>query len=250
MKSNNILIFSGILILVLIVAFFWNRSVSEENQQKIAEQAEQIEDLEATVETLEATVQDQETLIAQKDATIAELNQTLQAEISGDSSLQDQIKLLQAELARRQQVQNALNPQDQEEQMQVIAGEKQTILRLDDQILFATGEADLKPSGIEILQKVAEMLKQVKDHEIQVEGHTDIRPILEPLQATYPTNWELSTARSTTVVRYLVEKLGMDPTRISAVGFGKFRPLNNNQKNLQKNRRVEFVLRPLVLEEN
>lgn len=247
MKSNNVIILSGIVILVIVLAFFWNRSTSEENQQKIAEQTEQIEELEATVTNLETTVQDQETMIAQKDEALATLNEALQSQLTGDASLQEQIQAMQAELERRQQVQNVLNPENEEQKMEVIAGDKKTVLRLGDQILFATGKAELKPSGVEILQKVAEMLKDVKDHEIQVEGHTDIRPIVGPeLRAVYPTNWELSTARATKVVRYLVEELGMDATLISAVGFGKFRPLNNEGKDMEKNRRVEFVLRPLT----
>ena len=82
-------------------------------------------------------------------------------------------------------------------------------------------------------------------------GHTDSVPISLELSKIYATNWELSTARSTNVVRYLVEQLGVDAAHISAAGYGPFRPITDNDtpENQQLNRRVEFILRPILLEE-
>jgi len=74
-----------------------------------------------------------------------------------------------------------------------------------------------------------------------VEGNTDNVPISTP---QYPTNWELSTARAIGVARYLVEKDGLDPTRVSVAGYGEFRPRvpNTTDENRQQNRRVDIVL--------
>lgn len=243
MQSRNIIIgvLGGLLILVVILAIFWNRPGSEES---------------ADLKQLEATVAELRTNLQEKEEAIQELNEELQkrGQLPADASLQDQIKALEAEVERRKQIQEALNQKAKEEidegKIEIAQGFKKTVLRLEDQILFATGEANLKPEGLALLQKVVELLQSVKDHEIQVEGHTDSRPIGEPRRRIYATNWELSAARSLTVVRHLVEKLGVDAARISAAGFGQFRPVANNDTpdNMQKNRRVEFVLRPLDLE--
>ncbi len=114
-------------------------------------------------------------------------------------------------------------------------------VRLGDKILFDVGKADLKPSAFPILNAVAEVVK--KDfREIFVEGHTDNVPIHT---SKYPTNWELSTARALSVVRYLHYVEGIDASRLAAVGYGEYRPLvpNTTPKNRAKNRRVEIYIR-------
>jgi chemotaxis protein MotB len=92
------------------------------------------------------------------------------------------------------------------------------------------------------------ILKQVTDRRIQVEGHTDNVPILSDLKNRYPTNWELSTARATEVVRYLQEHGGLDARLLSATGYGQFQPVasNDTDEGKHKNRRIEIVLLPLL----
>lgn len=111
---------------------------------------------------------------------------------------------------------------------------------LTDKALYRSGSADIGPTVREILDEVAVYLRQSKN-DISVEGNTDNVPIHTP---AYPTNWELSTARATNVVRYLVERDRIDPTRISAAGYGEFRPLvaNDSPEHQQINRRVDIVL--------
>jgi chemotaxis protein MotB len=115
-----------------------------------------------------------------------------------------------------------------------------------DEILFDSGKTTVKPEGIEVLERVGEILVNVKDRAINVEGHTDNVPIGPGLAKRYPTNWELSAARATNVARYLQEKTGIDPTLLSATGYGEYQPVasNETEEGQAKNRRIEIVLVP------
>jgi chemotaxis protein MotB len=111
---------------------------------------------------------------------------------------------------------------------------------LTDQLLFASGQATLQPAGFPLLNEVAQLLNVDKSHPITVEGHTDNIPISS---SQYPSNWELSTDRATTVVRYLIAK-GVNRGRLGAVGYADLHPLASNATaaGRAKNRRVEIVL--------
>jgi chemotaxis protein MotB len=118
-----------------------------------------------------------------------------------------------------------------------------------DEILFDSGRTTIKPEGVEVLNRVGEILLDVKDRAINVEGHTDNVPIGPELARRYPTNWELSAARATNVARYLQEKIGIDPTVLSATGYGEYQPAssNDNEEGRARNRRIEIVLVPIEI---
>lgn len=112
--------------------------------------------------------------------------------------------------------------------------------------MFETGKADLTPRMLETLDLIAPKLRSVlEDHEIVVEGHTDDVPVAG---GHYATNWELSSARSTSVARYLVERKGFSAARIAATGYGEHRPAapNDSPGNRAKNRRVVFLIKNIV----
>jgi chemotaxis protein MotB len=111
---------------------------------------------------------------------------------------------------------------------------------LTDKVLFDSGQANLKPAGLPLLGEVANLLNVATNHAIAVEGHTDSVPISS---AQYPSNWELSTARATTVVRYFISA-GVDASRMSAAGYADLHPIASNatDRGRQLNRRVEIVL--------
>ena len=88
-----------------------------------------------------------------------------------------------------------------------------------DKILFASGEAAVKKEGLAVLKRVVDILKNVKDKNIRVEGHTDNIQIAGKLARVYPTNWELSSARAINVTKYLQQE-GIDPQILSATAFG------------------------------
>lgn len=116
-------------------------------------------------------------------------------------------------------------------------------VRMLDQILFPSGSADILPEGKVVLDKVASVIADTTDS-IRVEGHTDNVPIGETLKKKYPSNWELSGARASSVVRYFQAGRGIDPTRMEAVGLSAYNPVapNDTPENLQRNRRVEVIL--------
>jgi chemotaxis protein MotB len=115
-----------------------------------------------------------------------------------------------------------------------------------DEILFDSGETTIKPEGIQVLERVGKVLLNVKDQTINIAGHTDNVPIGPDLVKKYPTNWELSAARATSVARYLQDKSGIDPRLISATGYGQYQPIESNEteKGRARNRRIEIVLVP------
>lgn len=110
---------------------------------------------------------------------------------------------------------------------------------LTDGIFFERGSAELSEEAKRVLRQIAPILKG-SGRLIRVEGHTCDLPIHTP---KYPSNWELSVARATNVVRYLIA-CGVPPNRLSAVGYGEFRPMfpNTNEENRRLNRRVDIVL--------
>lgn len=120
------------------------------------------------------------------------------------------------------------------------------VLTVLGHVLFESGEAELTPLGLNIMKQVGQLLATLPEKSIQVEGHTDNNPIYGLLQKQYATNWELSTARATTVVRYLIEQTGMDPKNFSAAGYADTRPVmsNDTEEGRSQNRRVEIVLYP------
>ena len=117
--------------------------------------------------------------------------------------------------------------------------------------LFAPGGEDLVPGGRVVLERFAELLRNF-NVQVMVEGHTDSDKISTD---RYPTNWDLSTARATSVIRFLSEVGGVPPYRFVAVGYGGFRPIapNDSSEGRAQNRRVDFVLLgidPLIMREN
>ena len=108
-----------------------------------------------------------------------------------------------------------------------------------DKVLFDPGQADLRPEGREVMDKIAGALGKLPN-KISVEGHTDNTPI----SGRYPSNWELSTARATTVLRDLIERHGIDTGRLQAAGYADQRPVASNAtpEGRAANRRVELVV--------
>lgn len=118
--------------------------------------------------------------------------------------------------------------------------ERGLTIHLMEGAFFDTGKAELKPNSKHILDSLAEKLKLI-DKQIRIEGHTDNDPIHT---SKFPSNWELSAARAVTVVRYFIEKHGFSPQKLSATGYGEYRPLmpNTSKENKAKNRRVDIVI--------
>ena len=118
--------------------------------------------------------------------------------------------------------------------------ERGLIVRFAEQVFFDLGQATLKPNALEILDSLADQLRDLPNP-LRVEGHTDDWPIRT---STFPSNWELSVHRATNVVRYLIEEEGFDPQMLSVAGYSEYRPIrpNDTAQNRALNRRVDIVI--------
>lgn len=145
-------------------------------------------------------------------------------------------------------IREALNKQLKDyagrQQVLITQLEDQTLLEIEGDVLFASEENALTAEGAALVRDIGAALSRFPEYLVRVEGHTDDRPIGPKLKAKFESNWELSAARASTVVRYLVYGLSFDPTRLSVVGYGKFRPLADNatEQGRAKNRRVEVAI--------
>jgi chemotaxis protein MotB len=122
-----------------------------------------------------------------------------------------------------------------------------TVNDLTKQLHYESGEAQINAEGYQTLEQLVELVKAAPlDQMIRVEGHADSMEIGPSLKSVYATNWDLSKARASGVLRYLVEKGGIDSARISSVGYGATKPVTSNasEAGRSKNRRVEVVLYP------
>jgi chemotaxis protein MotB len=117
---------------------------------------------------------------------------------------------------------------------------------LVDKILFDSGEASVSKRGEGVLARLGAVLASIEDRQIQVSGHTDNTPISDKLKQQFPTNWELSMARATNVLRFLQEKAAVPAERLVASGYGEYQPIANNRTaaGRAKNRRIELLLTP------
>ena len=140
----------------------------------------------------------------------------------------------------------ALAPSPSKFQVQNVARETRISLSdLTKQLRFESGEATIKPEGYQVLDELIASLKTAAgDRLIRVEGHADNREIGPSLKSLYQTNWDLSKARAVGVLRYLIEKGGVDSAKLSSVGYGDTKPMTSNATEVgrQKNRRVDIVL--------
>lgn len=152
---------------------------------------------------------------------------------------QRQIADMEMDIAK-EEIRQAVDEQGIGEQVEIVEEKDYILVRLESEVFFDSGHADIRPEGIQVLQQFAEILKTI-DNDILVSGHTDNVPINTPL---YKSNWELSTARATTVVRYFTETLGLDPVKFTATGNGEFRPIadNSTPEGRQRNRRIEIMI--------
>jgi chemotaxis protein MotB len=119
--------------------------------------------------------------------------------------------------------------------------EKGIAIMLRDPVGFASGSADLKSQGKDILKDIGDVIKNNPSLKVRVEGHTDDVPIHSN---RYRSNWELSSARSLSVVQLLAEQTKIDPGNMSAVGFGEYRKLvpNTSPENRSQNRRIQIFV--------
>jgi len=119
--------------------------------------------------------------------------------------------------------------------------DKGIIIDLNESILFASGSSEINSEAFSTLDNISSTILNKISNLIRIEGHTDSDPIRN---GKYPSNWELSIARSVSVVKYLAGPGKIKPERLAAVGYGESKPLypNDTSENKKKNRRVTIVI--------
>ena len=189
------------------------------------------DDLSRTVSETRKKIADLEAENTKLKENLAQLTQKSQEAEAQSNTYKDLLKEMKDEVAKGE----------------ITITELKGKLTLDvvDKILFASGEAKVKKEGLAVLKRVVDILKDVKDKNIRIEGHTDNVPIASILAKVYPTNWELSAARALNVAKYLQEQ-GIDPKLISATAYGEYQPLadNSTPEGKAKNRRIAIILTP------
>jgi chemotaxis protein MotB len=187
---------------------------------------------------------------------IAALNEALQAAESKDKESQARI----SDLGARLNVVLARQVQELQRYRSDFFGRLRDLLKdrkdirvvgdrfvFQSEVLFPSGQATMTPEGLAAIDQLATAIIELEkaipreiDWALQVDGHTDIRPISS---SQFPSNWELSSARATSVVKYLISR-GVAPTRLVAAGYGEFQPLEegSSEEVLRRNRRIELKL--------
>ena len=124
--------------------------------------------------------------------------------------------------------------------IKLIESDKGLILRINNRVLFDEGSASVKPDAKKTLNEIVKVLTKI-DNPVIIEGHTDSIPIKN---TKFPSNWELSTARATNIISYIVKQGEISPKRLSAVGYGEYVPIANNTtiSGRMLNRRVDIIV--------
>jgi chemotaxis protein MotB len=141
-------------------------------------------------------------------------------------------------------LQDKLSSEIGDNQVKLQMQDKGLVITVVGDLLFDSGKAKIRNEGFSVLNKVALVLKKdVPDLNVGIEGHTDNQPIKH---SGWKSNWELSTARALSVLHYLVNEEDISPSRLSAIGYGEYRPVasNDNAEGRKTNRRVEIVIMP------
>jgi len=235
-------------LVVLAAAFIASGCVSSGTFEKMQagknEEITSLQQQKAALEQERSELAKQKSEQEQKSAELEQQNAAIQQQVA---ILEQQKAVLVAASQQRQQQYDALvkdlSKEVEQGQLQVKQYKDMLSVDLAEQIFFDSGRATLKAGGKDVLKKVGDALKGYENKVIRVVGHTDNVPVAKSLQATFPSNWELSVARATNVVRFL-QDVGIPPERMLAAGRGEYDPVasNDTAEGRQKNRRIEIML--------
>jgi len=192
---------------------------------------------------------------SQLTASLEQERQRLKAEEADKARLEQERAAKEEEIKRLTKTQEELSRSLKDEiakgNITIQQVRDRLTINMVDRVLFDSGQAQIKPAGVKVLKQVGDVLTKVTDKQIRIEGHTDNVPISVKLQDRFKTNWELSTARATTVVRFLIDQGGVDRQYLSAVGYAETHPIasNDTDEGRSSNRRIEIVLYPKDLQQ-
>ncbi|MCK5826436.1 MAG: OmpA family protein [Desulfuromusa sp.] len=197
------------------------------HQQQIAALSEQLADMQQTNDQLLTTIED--------------LNRALEKE-----KIAREARLAKVKNTYNQLV-GALEAEIERGELTISNLEGQLSVNLLNNILFDSGKTAIKPVGQKVLKSLGDVLNKFPDKALQIAGHTDNVKISSRLIERYPSNWELSTARATSVVHFLQDKVGLKGERLIAAGYSEYQPVASNKEaaGRAQNRRIQILLVPL-----
>ena len=234
----------------------------------LADQAAQEKLLQQLLAERAAKLSELEVRLIEADEMVSRYKSAQNKSAAQSSRLQTELLKLRNEIARYEQIvrlsegqiehilkaqrslESGLQADLEANRLDIIREKQRLVLQLSNRILFDSGSASIKPDGIAVLRKVGEIIRaRTGALEVQIGGHTDNVPLGgsgAASSAGLSGNWGLSSARAVNVVRFLENDVGIDPARLSAVGYGEFRPVasNDTAEGRGLNRRIEIVLVP------
>lgn len=226
------------------------QTLTDALDQQVEAEAERQQQLTA-LETAQADLSEQvESLAAERTDLSAELAGERQRTAELEQRLQEALKKREAELSgvkgTYDRLVSALKGEIAQKEIALHQAKERLVVTILDRVLFPSGQATLTPEGQTVLKKVGRILAKVRERQILIEGHTDNVPIGPTLRAQFPTNWELSTARATEVIKYLISAAELPASHLSAVGRADTVPVtdNDNEEGRKQNRRIEIILLP------
>ncbi|MBE9487077.1 MAG: OmpA family protein [Chloroflexi bacterium] len=196
------------------------------HQQRIAAMQDQLLDMQQTNDQLLTTIE--------------ELNQALEKEKIAREARLAKVKNTYDQLV------NALEGEIKRGELTISNLEGQLSVNLLNKILFDSGKAEIKKAGQKVLRNLGDVLNKFPEKAMQIEGHTDNVQISSRLIDKFPSNWELSTARATSIVHFLQDKIGLSGDRLVAAGYSEYRPVagNDDAEGRAQNRRIQILLVP------
>ena len=217
---------------------------------------QRVTELEAQLATAQSQASSLQAGVTEKDKLAADLGASKQRVADLERQLADRNKELaalrgelSAEMAKLTEAQRglirALRPEIEQGNITVDLNNDRLLINLASSMLFGSGEDQLKPAGVDALKRVGAILKDYPEYKVEVDGHTDNRPIRSSLKKRFPTNKELSEARAVNGVTALTEG-GASAGALTSAGYADTRPVapNTTDEGRQKNRRVEVRLTP------
>jgi chemotaxis protein MotB len=234
--------------ITLLFAFFVTMyAVSRVDEQKMGSAVESLQRALGSLIAVQITHKDAGVLEFNKSPIDEEVTQPMKVKSDGtgaDAAEVEQFEKLAEELHK--EVQKAFDEASgkgagaQANQIKYLIDKRGLVIRVPENFFFQSGQASVLPEFLPVLSALGHSLEKIPN-QMRIEGHTDSVPIKT---LVFPSNWELSTARATTIVRYLVANFKIDPSKISATGYAEFRPIatNGTTEGKMQNRRVDVVI--------
>jgi chemotaxis protein MotB len=221
-------------------------SILDERRRTAQLEAEHRQELAAS-ETARSRLGDElAAVVADRAALSTELATARERTVALEQELAARQQAEQAVTATYEQLLSTLQSEIAARDIALERANSRVTVAIADRVLFPSGQAALTPAGEQVIDKVGTALAGVTDRQVLIEGHTDNVPIGPQLRSRFPSNWELSTARATEVVKRLIDRAHLSPERVQPAGRADTDPVvsNDTEDGRRRNRRIEIILLP------